>query len=180
MNWIVVAGVLLGLLLLAGLVAGVLTALGGRLPEGHVATVRARFAQPPEAIWEAITNMAAAPNWRSGLRQVERLPDRDGKQVWVEVSRQGRMPLEIDLVEPRRRLVAHIAGEKLPFGGSWTWEIAPDGRGSTLTITEDGVIYNPAFRFMARHVFGYDGTMKTYLRDLGKKFGEKVVPERLR
>lgn len=180
MSWIVGTGVLLAVLLLAGLAAAVLAVLGGRLPQGHVATVRARLAQPPEAIWEAITNMAAAPNWRSGLKQVERLPDRDGKQVWVEVSRQGRMPLELDFVEPPRRLVARIVGEKLPFGGSWTWEIAPDGHGSTLTITEDGVIHNPVFRFLARHVFGYDGTIKTYLRDLGKKFGGTVVPERLR
>ncbi len=41
-----------------------------------------------------------------------------------------------------------------------------------VTITENGEIYNPFFRFMARFVFGYTVTMETYLKALGKKFSE--------
>ena len=67
-----------------------------------------------------------------------------------------------------------IADPKLPFGGTWTYEIAPTAGGSTLTITENGEVYNPIFSFMARFVFGYDGTMKTYLANLEKKLAVRA------
>ena len=153
--------------------------LGARLPKRHVAASRALLRQSPESVWAVIADHASSPNWRSDLKQVERWPDRDGHEVWVEVSRQGRMPFEVVESAPPRRRVTRIADPNLPFGGSWTYEIEPATGGSTLTITEDGTIRNPIFRFMARHVFGYDGTQKRYLRDLGKKFGEEIVPERV-
>jgi len=169
MTWLVPAAVLLAALFL--LLAWI---LGRRVPQAHVATARARYAQPPARVWEAITNMMMAPNWRSGMRQVERLPDRDGHQVWVEVRRRGRLPLEFEVVEPERQLITRTLGEKLAFGGSWKFVLEPDGDGSTLTITEDGEIYSPTLRFFSRYVFGYEATMRRYLRDLGKKFGEKI------
>ena len=48
-------------------------------------------------------------------------------------------------------------------------------RGNSLRIREDGGIYNPLFRFLARFVFGYSGTIDTYLKSLAKKFGEPPV-----
>ena len=45
-----------------------------------------------------------------------------------------------------------------------------------MRITEDGVIHNVLFRFMARFVFGYEGTARAYLAALGKKLGEPVAP----
>ena len=75
-------------------------------------------------------------------------------------------------------MVTRIVDKELPFGGSWTWEISPAAEGgSRVSITENGEIYNPFFRFMARYVFGYTGTMETYLRNLGKKLGQDVTPE---
>ena len=41
-----------------------------------------------------------------------------------------------------------------------------------VTLTEAGEIYNPIFRFMARFVFGYSGTIEAYLKALHAKFGE--------
>jgi hypothetical protein len=35
-----------------------------------------------------------------------------------------------------------------------------------VTITEDGKIYNPFFRFMARFAFGYAPSLETYFEDL--------------
>jgi len=152
--------------------------LGGRLPQAHRAVVSARYTQSPAQVWATITNMLMAPNWRSGVRQIERLPDRDGRHVWVEVGRRRRLPLEFEVVEPERHLISHIHGEHLPFGGSWTYELEPDADGCRLTLTEQGEIYSPALRFFAHHVFGYDANMRRYLEDLGKKFGAKVTPER--
>lgn len=175
MLWIAI-GVLLAALL--GFVT-VAIVVGSRLPRGHVATVRARYEQESETIWAAITRLTDAPNWRSGLRRVERLADRDGHPVWVEVSRNGKMRLAFEHADAPRRLVTRIDDDALPFGGTWTYVLEPDGTFTTLTITEDGTIRPAFFRFMARYVFGHDTTMKRYLRDLGKKFGETVQPERV-
>ena len=69
-----------------------------------------------------------------------------------------------------------IADPTLPFGGTWTYEIAPADSGSVVTITESGEVKSPIFRFMARFVFGYTSTMDGYLEALGKKYGETVTP----
>ena len=49
--------------------------------------------------------------------------------------------------------------------------------GCAVTITESCEVYNPIFRFMSRFVFGHSATIKRYLRDLGKKFGEQITVE---
>ncbi len=49
---------------------------------------------------------------------------------------------------------------------------AADG-GSLVTITEDGEVYNPLFRFLSRYVFGYAATMDSFLARLAKSLGEK-------
>ena len=135
----------------------------------------AHFNQPPEKIWEAITDAEAMPAWRKDLKSVKRLPDRDGKPAWVETSGFGDMPLYVETSEPPRKLVTRIADPNLPFGGTWTYEIAPAAGGATLRITERGEIRSAFFRFMARFLFGYTSTMETYLRDLGVKFGENIT-----
>ena len=43
-----------------------------------------------------------------------------------------------------------------------------------VTITEEGRIGNPLFRFMARFVFGYSGTIESYLRALAARYGEEA------
>jgi len=50
-----------------------------------------------------------------------------------------------------------------PFGGKWTYEIALVEGGSRVSVTEQGWIANPIFRFMSRVVFGYYGTLDGYL-----------------
>ncbi|MCK6458090.1 MAG: SRPBCC family protein [Phycisphaerae bacterium] len=164
---------------LAGLVL-LMALIGFAIPKAHVATCKARFRQPPEVLWKCITDVDAFPSWRKSLTRVERLPDRDGKPVWVEHGRDGRMTIETIESVPPTRLVGRIADKDLPFGGTWTYEIARDGDGATLTLTEAGEIYNPIFRFMARTIFGYHATMKGYLTALGEKFGEPVNPEIVR
>ena len=67
------------------------------------------------------------------------------------------------------------ADPKLPFGGTWTYEVQPDVTGSAVTITEDGEVYNPIFRFVSKFIMGHKATMNGYLRALGKKFGQDVM-----
>jgi uncharacterized protein YndB with AHSA1/START domain len=162
--WVFV--VLAGLLIL-------ITLIGWLLPKNHVATRMGRYRQPPEAIWKAITDVDAMPSWREGLKSVERLPDRNGLPAHVEITRNGKIPFEaIEMTRPQK-LVTRIADPKLPFGGTWTFEIAPVPDGATLRITERGYVTNPFFRFMSRFAYSQTSTMETYLKSLAKKFGEQ-------
>ena len=163
---------------LAGLAAVMLliAVAGSLLPKGHSSTRRATFRQPASAVWTAITDINAFPTWRRDLKSVERLPDREGRPVWREKGRNGTMTLEQVEASPPRRLVGRIADKNLPFGGTWTYELSEADGSTTLSITEDGEIYNPIFRFLARFVFGYSSTLDQYLRDLGRKFGEETKP----
>ena len=167
MKWLLIVGMVLTVI---ATLAGVIALIGSRLPRAHVASRATEVPAPPEAVWQAITDVDAFPMWRSDVARVERLPDRAGKTTWVEHSRSGRIPLTIERTDPPRMLVTRIADPDLPFGGTWTYEIAPAPAGSSVKITEAGEIYNPFFRFMARFVFGYETTMASYLAALGKKF----------
>jgi len=68
------------------------------------------------------------------------------------------------------RIVNRIADPKLPFGGSWTYQIEPIGSGTELTITENGEVYNPLFRFVSRFIMGHTATIEKYQRDLVAHF----------
>jgi uncharacterized protein YndB with AHSA1/START domain len=160
MKWLVIV-----VLTLAAVVA-VVALVGTRLPRDHAVTRKGSFNAPPESVWAAITDVDAFPSWRSDVKKVQRLPDREGRKAWIEEGSSGRITLAVDRSEAPRLLVLRIADRDLPFGGTWTYEVAPAPGGSTLTITENGEIYNPMFRFMARFVFGYEATMASYLASL--------------
>jgi hypothetical protein len=162
MKWIVIVAAVFVIIVCVTL------AVGWLLPVQHVASRRATFGVPPEIVWKLITDVEGFPEWRD-VKRVERLPDRDGKPVWVEESRTGKLTLAIERIEPPRLLVGRIADPSLPFGGTWTYEITPTPEGSALRITENGEIYNPIFRVMARFVFGYEGTIRSYLEAVGKR-----------
>ena len=148
--------------------------IGWLLPKAHTATREARFRQSPETIWKAITDIDAMTAWRQGLKSIKHLPDQNGMPAWVETTDSGTIPFETVISQPPSKLVIRIADPKLPFGGTWTYEITPIPGGSNLRIREDGEVYNPVFRFLARFVFGYSGTMDTYLKSLAKKFGDQL------
>lgn len=158
--------------ILAGMLI-LIAAIGWLLPKNHVATRIGRYHQPAKAIWAAITDVDAMPSWREGLQSVMHLPDRNGLPAHLEITGNGKTPFEtIEMTAPEK-LVTRIADPKLPFGGTWTFEIAPLADGATLRITERGYVTNPFFRFMSRFVFSQTSTMEAYLRSLAKKFGEE-------
>jgi len=163
MKWVLVAVIVVALAL------ALAAFIGSRLAQSHRASVARTFPVPPDVIWAAITEVEAFPSWRSGVKRIERLPDRNGFPVWVEEGRSGKMTLAIERMERPRILIGRIADPNLPFGGTWTYEIAADGAESRLTITENGEIYNPMFRFMARFIFGYEGTIRSYMSSLEKR-----------
>jgi uncharacterized protein YndB with AHSA1/START domain len=168
---LIVLGTLLALIL-------IVVVVGALLPKRHHATRSARFHQPPEVIWTALTNYQEFPSWRSNVKRVESLQSANQLPAWREFDSHGdSLPMQTVESDAPRRLVTQIADPKLPFGGTWTTVISQAEGGSEVRITEDGEVRNPVFRFMSRVVFGLTATMDTYLQDLGRKFGENVHVE---
>jgi uncharacterized protein YndB with AHSA1/START domain len=143
--------------------------IGAFLPVRHTVSRSRRIQAPPEQVWAAIMAVEDFSTWRD-VKRVEVLPSRSGgHRVWRETDRHGNV-ITFEAVEETApmRLVTRI-DPGLPFGGSWTWELAPAAGGATdVTITENGEIYNPLFRFMARFIFGYTSTMDGVLSALDK------------
>ena len=169
------------LLVVLAVVAGVVlivVVVGMILPKEHTARSHATIDAAPDSVWHALTDVAAFPTWRDDVSRVEMLPSTNGRKGWREVGKQGTIAFEESSADPPRRLITRIADPTLPFGGSWTYDVAPDATGSRVTITEDGVVHNPVFRFMSRFVFGHHATQEAYLRALGRRFGRAATPVR--
>jgi uncharacterized protein YndB with AHSA1/START domain len=169
MKWVLIAVGAFGALIVLMLIVGLL------LPKGHVVARTVRFKRSPAEVWRLITAFADQPDWRSELSKVERMPDRDGREVWNELRSDGwGMPLQTTELVPEQRLVRTIADPKLPFGGTWTYELSPRDDGCELTITERGEVYNPFFRVFSRFA-DMRASIDAYLKALGRKFGEEVT-----
>lgn len=165
MKWLWIALVALLVLVLIVVVVGAL------LPKAHTAARALRLPASPAAVYAVITDVATLPSWRKDLTSVEWLPDRDGKKVFREVSGFGPMELAIERTEPGRLHVTRIVTPDSPFGGTWTFELTPDGDGCRVVLTERGEVHNVVFRFLSALVFGHTATIETYLRALAAKFG---------
>ena len=133
---------------LVGLVL-VMALVGLALPRDHVAARRTRLAKPPAEVWSAM----------------------------VELAAKSEHPIEVVEERPHARRVTRIADDKLPYGGRWICELAPDGSGTLLTITEDGFIKNPVFRFLSKTVFSTASTIEKFMHDLGTQLGTPAVVE---
>src|ERR1700735_5219932 len=117
MKWVLLA--LGAVVLLIGLVALV----GAALPVRHHATRKARFRVAPEALYTVI---AGPPDWRSGVKRFGALPDKDGRRQWWEEDNHGqRITYEVVEDVAAKRLVVRIADRNLPYGGTWSYDVAP-------------------------------------------------------
>lgn len=163
MKYVLVAlGVVVGLILLV-------LAIGWSLPVAHTASAEKKYRASPVQIFEVINDVEAFPAWRSSVERVEMLPEQNGRRRFRELGKDGAILFEVESVDEPRRLVTRIADRSLPFGGKWTYEIIPGGDSTTLRITEDGEVYNPAFRFVSRFVMGHTATINDYLSELSKR-----------
>jgi len=135
---------LIGLALIGGVV--VIAAVAGALmPREHVASRTLRVRRAPADVWPVISSLAAASS----------------------------VPVDVVERDPPHRLVSRVKDTERNFGGTWTIVIAPVPDGSTLTITEDGWVANPIFRFMSRAVIGHHATMDGLLKQVAKTFNEE-------
>ncbi|HUL72919.1 MAG TPA: SRPBCC family protein [Vicinamibacterales bacterium] len=163
LKWSLVVVVAVG-----GLV-GLVAIVGMMLPKGHRASRTATLAAPPGVVFGVITDFVRGPEWRRGITHVDVVPDDGRGRVVRERSRQGVVPYRVETFEPPARLVMRIDDRSLPYGGSWTYELQAAGTGTTVTITEEGEVYNPIFRFMQKVFFSPYVSIDGYLEDLERR-----------
>jgi ribosome-associated toxin RatA of RatAB toxin-antitoxin module len=166
MRWIVYA---VGAVVLIGLIV---TVVGALLPRTHSASRTARLNLPPDALYALLTNVAQYQSWRPDVKSLQRLPDKAGMPAWIEDANGMKIPMRFERMQPPTLLVARIDSDDLPFGGTWTYRIVAAGAtASDVTITEDGEVKNPIFRFMSTVVFGHYATIDAFLKNLRAKAG---------
>jgi Polyketide cyclase / dehydrase and lipid transport len=157
MRWLIYGG------LAVVIVPAIVVMIGAMLPKEHVASRSILLHASPNEVFSLI---AGPSDWR-GLKY-EVLTQTPLK--WRETDSSGTITYErVETIAPRR-IVNRIADPKLPFGGSWTYEVAPSGDGTELTITENGEVYNPLFRFVSRFIMGHSATIEKYQHDLAARF----------
>ena len=160
---LIVVGVVVAVVVLVAII-------GALLPVKHQVSREATLKISADKLFALISTPTEFPKWRTGVKSVEMLPSGGGLPKWIEVSSDGTITFAVTHAVPGVQLVTTIADKSLPFGGSWTYVLAPAGPDSTtLRITEDGEVYNVIFRFMSRFVFGHASTIEKYLKDVQKR-----------
>jgi hypothetical protein len=168
MKWVLLTVGVLALIVAAMVIIGLL------LPRDHVASTTTHINAPPDSVWRPLVEVSEYPRWRPGVRSVDVLST-EGALRWREHTGDGAIAFERSEEQRPRHLVTRIVDETLPFGGTWTYDLAPEADGTRLTITERGYVINPLFRFLSRFVFGHHRTQEEFLRGLGRRFGHDVT-----
>jgi len=164
---LIVIGILVALIAIA---VAVVVIIGTRLPQTHVASRAIRLAQTPSEVYTLIRDFQSFSKWRKDVKRVEIL----SPTQFREHGSQGAVTYEVVEDAPNQKLVTRIADVDLGYSGSWTYDLAPDGTGTLLRITENGDVSNPLFRFMSRYVFGHTATIEQYLSAVAVHFGERA------
>jgi uncharacterized protein YndB with AHSA1/START domain len=90
------------------------------------------YAQGPSKVWRALTDPALVARWWApGDIRAE-----VGHRFEMDMGPWGKQPCEVLEVEPKRRLRYRFATTTLDT--IITWELAPEGAGTRLTLTHAG------------------------------------------
>ncbi len=173
MRWLLIAVVVV--IILVAVVLGA----GAASPERHVVRVRVRLSQSPLEVFAAIRDVTGAKEWRTGLQRVEVLSKQGEPLRWKEYGAHGEVTFLREEAVPSQRLVYRIDDPSLPFGGRWIYQLRPEGKGTLLEITEEGVVRHAAHRFISRFIVGYYHALEQYVQDLGRHFEEPLAAERV-
>jgi hypothetical protein len=158
MKWLIYGGLAVVVLI------AIVVLIGVSLPKAHIVSRKIFI---PAAASDVFALIAGPSGWR-GLKY-ELLTE--SPLQWRETDSSGGAIIyeRVETIAPQR-IVNRIADPKLPFGGSWIYEIAPSGNGTELTITENGEVYNPLFRFVSKFIMCHTAAIDKYQRDVASRF----------
>ena len=160
LRWVFIAVGILVVVVIVTYVGGML------LPRTHTASVEGVVGKSPIEVAAILRNVRNYPDWRDVV--VTDVAQSGAAVDYVEIVNKDRIAFR--LTEPilDQEFLVTMTDPSLPFGGTWTIKLTPQGSGSTrVDIREDGEVRSPIFRVFAHFVFGYTASMKTYLEKLG-------------
>jgi len=145
--------------------------VGKSLPVEHVASLSRVFLSSPDIIYGKIKNFKDYPLWRPNLKFIEPITEIS----WKETDSHKNVMTYSFIRDERNRLIeSKIMDEDKPFGGSWTFDLKSVSGGTELTITENGKVFSPIFRFVSKFIFGHTSTITTYLSYMEKELESSV------
>lgn len=160
MKWVlIIVGIIICLI-------AIIYIIGMLLPVKHSATIRDTVSANVDEVWNRLTDVSKFSTWRKNINSITVTNDSE----WIEVSGNDKIPMRFKEKVEGKRLVGAINSKDLPFGGEWLFELQPEGNHTLVTITENGEVYNPIFRFMSKFVMGHEATLKKYMSDLKASF----------
>ena len=147
-----------------------LCAIGLLMPRDQSFTVSTQIAEPPQAVWNVLTDCSAQPAWRSGLKSCARAADEDGRAVYQLKYASGQI-LKLEVVEsiPPENIEVRLLN--LPAGGklAWIFNLTPLAGGTQVSLTQNDEMKNLLGRFIFRAVFRNQHP-KDFLHALARKF----------
>jgi hypothetical protein len=121
-----------------------LTIVGLFLPQQHTGRATRGIAAPPDKLWALME------------REKDWFPNTPPTIILEGTQR------------PTKR-ISKINDPSLPYGGIWTVTLDAQANQTQVSILEEGEVYNPLFRFLARFVFGHNTTANNYLQALARE-----------
>jgi hypothetical protein len=156
---LMILGSIVGLLLVSALLAVI---IGSRLPSDHTVSRSLKLKRKPADVYAIVRNVGEAAKWRSDVKRVDIL----SADTFLEHGSNGAVTYQIVEDVPNQKLVTKIVDVNLGYSGSWEYSFEPGADGTTLTITERGIVSSPLFRFFSRYVFGHTATIDAYFKNL--------------
>ena len=161
------------LFVMSAIVAVVVALIVGGLatPRDHAVARAIELPVQPDVVWTTIRDIAQYSDWRHELDGADVVDTDQPQPRWRETTSRGSMTFGITVDEPPRRMSARILDDDLPFTGEWCWSIEPSGDGTRVTLTEQGSVPNPVFRFIGAHFLGHTRSIDRYLKGLAARHG---------
>lgn len=127
---------------------------GRRLPESHEVTRSAHVSAKQGDVLALLRDARAIPRWRKTVRRVAVITSEPTLR-YREHGSQGALEIEVEEIHvPDRIVLRAVPARPMAFSGTWTYELAPEGDGTRVTLTERGRIPSPFARLVATQVLG--------------------------
>jgi uncharacterized protein YndB with AHSA1/START domain len=133
------------------------------------------ISQPPDAVWQVLTDYAAHPEWRSNLRGMERIQNRDDRETWQATDMAGRQAtMEIAQAIPPHKLVCLFVNAHGVPEMTWEFDVAAVGKASEVEMFQSSTIPDPWMRVVERFAPG-TRTADDFLKSLARKFDDPPI-----
>ena len=127
----------------------------------------------PERVFKVLTDAEAYPRWVVGAKQIRAVDAGWPAPGTAFHHSVGAGPASLDdattvveLDSPRRMV---LKGRARPLGTmAIVLDVRRAGDDTEITITENGEVYNPIFKFVSRFIIGHYGSIDDYLEGLKK------------